>query len=68
MPYSNRKTVRHLLAGGYDRLAKLAQKDSEEIIEDMKLYFNRIGVKPSGLIDLKGIAQWAKTMPIIVEN
>jgi hypothetical protein len=60
--------VKHLSAGGYNRLAKLAQTDSEKIIEDMKLYFNRIGVTPSGFIDLKGIAQWAKTMPIIVEN
>jgi hypothetical protein len=68
LPYSNRKTVKHLLAGGYNRLAKLAQTDSEKIIEDMKLYFSRIGVKPSGFIDLKGITQWAKTMPIIVEN
>lgn len=68
LPYSNRKTVKHLFAGGYDSLAKLAQTDSEKIMEDMKLYFNRIGVKLSGFIDLKGIAQWARTMPIIVEN
>jgi hypothetical protein len=67
LPYSNRKTVKHLLAGGYDSVAKLAQTDPEIIIEDMSSYFERIGVKLSGFIDLKGIAQWAKTMPVVVE-
>lgn len=68
LPFSNRKTVKHLSAGGYDSVAKLAQTDSEKIIDDMKSYFDRIGVKLSGFIDLKGIAQWAKTVPIVVEN
>jgi len=68
LPYSNRKTVKHLSAGGYDNMAKLAQTDSEKIVNDMKLYFTRMGVKLSGFIDLKGIAQWAKTVPIIIEN
>ena len=31
LPYSNRKTVKHLLAGGYDSVAKLAQTDSEHL-------------------------------------
>lgn len=68
LPYSNRKTVKHLLAGGYDSVAKLAQTDSERILKEMKSYFERIEVKLSGFIDLKGIAQWARTMPIVVEN
>ena len=68
LPYSNRKTVKHLFAGGYDSIAQLAKGDSEKMIEDMKSYFDRKGVKLSGFIDLKGIAQWAKTVPIVVEN
>lgn len=68
LPYSNRKTVKHLSAVGFDSVAKLAQTDSEKLMEDMKSYFERIGVRLSGFIDLKGIAQWAKTMPIIVED
>ena len=67
LPYSNRKTVKHLLAGGYDSVAKLAQTDPEIIVEDMRPYFERIGVKLSGFIDLKGIAQWARTLPVVVE-
>ena len=68
LPYSNRKTVKHLFVGGYTSIAQLAKADSEKMIEDMKSYFGRLGVKLSGFIDLKGIAQWAKTMPIIVED
>jgi hypothetical protein len=68
LPYSNRKTVKHLLAGGYYRVAKLAQTDSKKIMDDMRSYFERIGVKTSGFIDLEGIAQWARTMPIVVED
>jgi len=68
LPYSNRKTVKHLFSCGYGSIAKLAQTDSEKMIEDMKSYFDRIGVKLSGFIDLKGIAQWAKTIPIVVED
>ena len=45
LPYSNRKTVKHLWAGGYNSVAKLAQTDSEKMIEDMKSYFDGIGVK-----------------------
>jgi hypothetical protein len=68
LPYSNRKTVKHLSAAGYDSVAKLAQTDSERITKDMKSYFEKIGVKLSGFIDLEGIAQWARTMPIVVED
>jgi hypothetical protein len=68
LPYSNRKTVKHLLAGGYDSVAKLAQTDSEKMMEDMKSYFDRIDVKLSVFIDLKGIARWARTMPAVVED
>jgi len=68
LPYSNRKIVRHLSAGGYDNMAKLAQTDSKKMVEDMKSYFDRIGVKLSGFVDLKGIAQWARTLPNVVEN
>ena len=68
LPYSNRKTVKHLCAGGFDSVAKLAQVDSEKISEVMKSYFDRMGVKISGFIDLKGIAQWAKTIPAIVND
>jgi hypothetical protein len=68
LPYSNRKTVKHLSAGGYDSVAKLAQTDSEKLMEDMKSYFERIGIRLSGFIDLKGIAQWARTMPVVVED
>jgi hypothetical protein len=58
----------HLLADGYGSVAKPARTDSERIIEDMKSYFDRLGVRLYGFIDLKGIAQWAKTMPIVVED
>jgi hypothetical protein len=68
LPYSNRKTVKHLLAGGYDSVAKLAQTDSEKMMEDMKSHFDRIGIKLSGFIDLKGIARWARTIPAVVED
>ena len=68
LPYSNRKTVKHLFAGGFDSVAKLAQVDSEKISEVMKSYFDRMGVKISGFIDLKGIAQWAKTIPAIIND
>jgi hypothetical protein len=67
LPYSNRKTVKHLLAGGYDSVAKIGQTDPEIIVEDMKSYFERMGVKLTGFIDLKGIAQWARTIPVVVE-
>jgi len=67
LPFSNRKTVRHLLAGGYGSMTKLAQTDSE-IVEDMRLYFEWIGIRLSGFIDLKGIARWAKTVPIVLED
>ena len=66
LPYSNRKTVKHLLAGGYDSVAKLAQTDPEIFAEDMRSYFERIGVRLTGFIDLKGIAQWARTIPVVV--
>jgi hypothetical protein len=68
LPYSNRKTVRHLFSGGYNNVAKIAQTDSERMRKDMKSYFDKMGVKLAGFIDLKGIAQWAKTIPIIVEQ
>ena len=68
LPCSNRKTVKHLFSGGYDSVAKLAQTDSEKLIEDMKSYFDGIGVRLSGFIDLKGIAQWARTVPIVVKD
>ncbi len=68
LPYSNRKTVKHLSAVGFDSVAKLAQADSEKISEVMKSYFDRMGIKLSGFIDLKGIAQWAKTIPAIVKD
>jgi hypothetical protein len=68
LPYSNRKTVKHLLAGGYGSVAKLARTDSERIIEDMKSHFDRIEAKLSRFIDLEGIAQWARTIPIVVED
>lgn len=68
LPFSNRKTVKHLLAGGYGNIAKLAKTDSERIMEDMRSYFEGIGVKLSGFIDLKGIAQWARTIPIVIQD
>ena len=68
LPYSNRKTVKYLFAGGFNNVAKLAQQDSEKISEVMKSYFDRMEVKTSGFIDLKGIAQWAKTIPAIVND
>ena len=68
LPYSNRKTVKHLGLGGYDSLEKLAQTDSSKMIEDMKSYFSTIGVKLAGFIDLEGIQQWARTIPKIVET
>ena len=68
LPYSNRKTVRHLSAGGYNSIAKLAQTDSKKMMDTMKSYFDRIGVKLTGFIDLEGIAQWARTLPAIIED
>jgi len=68
LPYSNRKTVKHLSAAGYDTLRKLAETDPEKMMSDMKRYFDGLGVKIAGFIDLKGIAQWAKTIPRIVES
>ena len=68
LPYSNRKTVKHLCLAGYNSIEKLARTDPSEMIKDMESYFRRLGVKPAGFIDLKGIAQWAKTIPRIVET
>jgi hypothetical protein len=68
LPYSNRKTVKHLFASGYTSITQLSKEDSKTIIEDMKSYFKRKGIKLSGFIDLKGIVQWAKTIPIIVKD
>ncbi|UCD26340.1 MAG: DUF4332 domain-containing protein [Candidatus Bathyarchaeota archaeon] len=68
LPYMSRKTVNHLCAGGYDSVDKLVQAESGKVIEDMKAYFDKIGVKLSGFIDLKGITHWAKTIPKIVET
>lgn len=68
LPYMNRKSVNHLCAGGYDSIDKLAQTESEKVMEDMKAYFDKIGVKLSGFIDLKGIAHLAKIIPKIVET
>jgi hypothetical protein len=68
LPYSNRKTVKHLSAAGYDTLRKLAETAPEKMMSDMKRYFDGLGVKVAGFIDLKGIAQWARTIPRIVEN
>jgi hypothetical protein len=48
-------------------MAKLAQTDSGRVKEDMRSYFERIGVRFSGFIDLEGIARWARTMPNVVE-
>jgi len=67
LPYSNRKTVKHLCLGGYNSVEKLARTDPSEIVKEMESYFRRLGVKTAGFIDLKGIAQWAKTIPRIVE-
>jgi len=68
LPFSNRKTVKHLLAGGYGSITKLAKTDSNRIMEDMRSYFEGIGVKLSGFIDLEGIAQWVRTMPIVIQD
>ena len=68
LPYSNRRTVKHFFAAGYDSVNKVACADSKKLVEDMKSYFDRIGVKLSGFIDLKGIVQWARALPKIVET
>jgi len=67
LPYMSRKTVDHLFGGGYDNIDKIAQADTRKFREDMKSYFDRIGVKLSGFIELEGIVEWAKTIPKIVE-
>lgn len=67
LPYMNRKTVDHLFGGGYNSLDKIVQVDKRKFKEDMKSHFDRIGLKLSGFIDLDGIAEWAKTIPKIVE-
>ncbi len=63
----SRKTVDHLFGGGYTSIDKIVQVDKRKFKEDMKSHFDRIGVKPSGFIDLEGITEWAKTIPKIVE-
>ena len=68
LPYMSKRTVEHLCNAGYDSLGKLAKVEAGKLREDMKSYFDRRGVKLSGFIDLKGIAQWAKTMPIVVKD
>ena len=67
LPYSNRKTVRHLCAAGYDSVDKIAQADLTHLMEDMKAYFNKIGIRLSrSFIDLEGIMRWTKAIPKIV--
>ena len=69
LPYSNRKTVRHLGAAGYDSVDKIAQADLTRLMEDMRAYFNKIGIRLSrSFIDLEGIMRWAKAIPKIVQN
>jgi len=68
LPYSNRKTVKHLCLGGYDSIEKIAQTDSSQMIDSMQSYFGKIGVKPTGFIDLEGIQRWANTIPRVVET
>lgn len=68
LPYMSRKMVNHLRSGGYDSIDKLAQADVRKLKEDMKSYFNKVGIRLSrSFIELEGIVQWAKTVPKIVE-
>jgi hypothetical protein len=67
MPFSNRKTVKHLLACGYNSINQIAETDSVRFVEDMRLYFKSIDVRLSGFIDLAGISRWARTIPTVVE-
>jgi len=69
LPYSNRKTVKHLCAAGYGTLEKLAGTDLRRLTEDMKSYFDKVGIRLSrSFIDLEGISHWAKTIPRIVQD
>lgn len=68
LPYSNRKTVKHLCLGGYDSIEKLAQTDSSQMIDSMQSYFGKTGVKLTGFIDLEGRQRWANTIPRVVET
>ncbi len=67
MPFSNRKTVKHLLACGYNSINQIAETDSVRFVGDMRLYFKSIDVRLSGFIDLEGISRWARTIPTVVE-
>jgi len=68
LPYMSRKTVNHLCDGGYDSVEKLAKADIGKLKEDMKSYFDKMGMRLSrSFIDLEGLIEWAKTVPKIVE-
>lgn len=68
LPYMSRKTVSHLFGGGYNSINKITQADVGKLKDDMKLYFDKRGMRLSrSFIELEGLVEWAKTVPKIVE-
>lgn len=69
LPYSNRKTVKHLCVAGYCSLGKIAQADLRDLKEHMRLHFDKTGVRfARSFIDLDGISRWARIVPRVVET
>jgi len=68
LPYMNKKTVEHLCNARYDNVDKLAKVEAGKLREDMKSYFNKVGLRLGSFIDLAGLVEWAKTVPKIVES
>ena len=67
LPYMSKKTVEHLCDAGYDNVGKLAKVEAGRLREDMKSYFNKMGIRLGSFIDLAGLVEWAKAVPKIVE-
>lgn len=65
------KTVKHLCAGGYDRLEKIAQAKREVMQEDMTAYYETLGKSFSdfkAVIPLDWMVGGAGALPKVVED
>lgn len=72
LPYVRRKTLLPLCGAGYDTLARIAAADPSRMEADLDTYFRRTQGKSwknyQAVIDLKGMAAWARTLPVILET
>jgi hypothetical protein len=69
LAYVRGKTVKHLCAGGYDSLVKIAAADLAQMEEDMDAYYRTLGKSPANfrsVVPLSWILGGAKILPRVV--